>query len=150
MFAWAVQFPATEVLVKYIRQEKAFWVRGLRGLLALWERKAEQKNRFVKNLLHSGQLLPWSASGHFTLASFAFVVCDWYSFEVLMVSFCWSYVYSVQRRSELLIIVPESKPMSKWQYMLHAELSHFTSNVWHTTRTETVCKLVICCYQQPG
>lgn len=147
MFAWAVQFPATEVLVKCIRQEKAFWARGFRGLLALWERTAEQKNHVVRfGVLHSGQLLPWSASGYFTLESFAFVVCDGYSFEVSMVSFHWSYVYSVQRCSELPIIVPESKTMSEWQYMLHAEVSHFMSNVWHTTRTETVCELVICCY----
>lgn len=46
---------------------------------------------------------------------------------------------------ELLIIVPEAKPMSEWQYVLHAHVSHLKSNVWHSARTETICRLVICC-----
>lgn len=71
-----MQFPATEGIVLYIRQEKALWVEGLRNVLAVWERTAKEKQHFVPfGLLHSGQWLLWSTSGQFTLEIFGFVVC---------------------------------------------------------------------------
>lgn len=139
MFAWAVQFPATEVIVKlHTSGRKRHSGLGGSGVCSQPGRGQLGKSSILLDLAcciqdgccsgaHQGSS-PWKI-----LLLLSVIVFD------IHLRFWWfpsTEVYSVQGYSELLIIVPEAKTMSEWQCILHAELSHSKSNVWISHRKD--------------